>query len=78
MAYAVSKEVSCKSRLQRSYDKQILTPAALDKFCEESIPNMNFNFQETKRMRQRRETERKGIGVSLELLEPRSFMPSSQ
>ncbi len=56
MAYAVSKEVSCKSRLQRSYDKQILTPAALYKFCEESIPNMNFNFQETRRMRQRRET----------------------
>jgi len=72
------RRLAARASLQRSYDKQILTPAALCKFCEESIPNMNFNFQETRRMRQRRETERKGIGVSLELLEPRSFMPSSQ
>jgi hypothetical protein len=61
MAYAVSKEVSCKSSLQRPYDKQILTPAALCQFCEESIPNMNFNFQEIRCMRQRRETERKAF-----------------
>jgi hypothetical protein len=61
MAYAVRKEDSCKSSLQRPYNKQILTPAVLCKFCEESIPYINLNFQEIRRMRQRRETERKGI-----------------